>query len=76
MCFSDLSFLFMIESLSVIIQVVSKKLRGKKVFLSTPFHHHLEAMGWSEAKIVMRFWVIAAMTAVMGLTIVLIDRFN
>ena len=66
----------MIESLSVIIQVVSKKLRGKKVFLSTPFHHHLEAMGWSEAKIVMRFWVIAAMTAVMGLTIVLIDRFN
>ena len=71
-----IGFLFMIESLSVIIQVVSKKLRGKKVFLSTPFHHHLEAMGWSEAKIVMRFWVIAAMTAVMGLTIVLIDRFN
>ena len=52
--------LFMIESLSVIIQVLSKKFRGKKVFISSPVHHHLEAIGWSEPKIVMRFWVISA----------------
>ncbi len=65
--------LFMIESLSVIIQVLSKKFRGKKVFISSPIHHHLEAIGWSEPKIVMRFWVISAVTAVLGLILFLLD---
>lgn len=65
---------FVIESLSVILQVVSKKVRGKKIFLSAPIHHHLEAKGWSEPKIVMRFWIIGALSAVMGLTLFLIDR--
>ncbi len=69
-----IGFLFVVESLSVIIQIVSKKLRGKKVFLSTPIHHHLEAIGWPEPKIVMRFWVIAGVTAVVGLIISLIDK--
>ncbi len=70
-----IGFLFIVESLSVIIQVASKKLRaGKKIFISAPLHHHLEATGWSEPKIVMRFWIIAAMTAVIGLVIFLLDR--
>jgi phospho-N-acetylmuramoyl-pentapeptide-transferase len=69
-----IGFLFMVESLSVIIQVLSKKIRGKKVFLSTPIHHHFEAKGWPEPKIVMRFWVIAGVTAVVGLIISLVDK--
>jgi phospho-N-acetylmuramoyl-pentapeptide-transferase len=69
-----IGFLFVVESVSVIIQIISKKIRGKKVFLSTPIHHHLEAIGWPEPKIVMRFWVIAGMTAVVGLIISLMDR--
>lgn len=68
-----IGLLFVIESLSVIIQVVSKRLRGKKVFLSAPFHHHLEAIGWPEPKIVMRFWVISAVTGVAGVILALIE---
>ena len=68
-----IGFLFVVESLSVIIQILSKKIRGKKVFLSTPIHHHLEAKGWPEPKIVMRFWVIAGVTAVVGFIISLVD---
>ncbi|MFA6304684.1 MAG: phospho-N-acetylmuramoyl-pentapeptide-transferase [Patescibacteria group bacterium] len=64
-----------IESLSVIIQLISKKLRhGKKIFLSSPIHHHFEAVGWSEPKIVMRFWVISGVTAVVGLILFLLDK--
>jgi len=68
-----IGFLFVLESLSVIIQVGSKKLRGKKVFISAPFHHHLEAIGWPEAKIVMRFWVLSGVFAVVGLILFLLD---
>ncbi len=70
-----IGFIFMAESISVIIQLTSKKLRhGKKVFLSAPIHHHFQAVGWSESKIVMRFWVIAGMTAIFGLIIFLLDK--
>lgn len=69
-----IGLLFVLESLSVILQIASKKLRGKKIFLSAPFHHHLEAIGWPEPKIVMRFWVVAGVTAVLGLIIALVDR--
>jgi len=69
-----IGFLFVLESASVIIQVSSKKFFKRKVFLSTPIHHHFEALGWPEQKVVMRFWVIAAVTAVIGLVIFLIDR--
>jgi phospho-N-acetylmuramoyl-pentapeptide-transferase len=68
-----IGFLLMLESLSVIIQLLSKKFRGKKVFLSAPIHHHFEAQGWPETKIVMRFWVIAGVFAVLGLIIAIID---
>lgn len=70
-----IGFIFVIESASVIIQQISKKLRnGKKIFLSSPIHHHFEAMGWPEPKIVMRFWVIAGVSAGIGLAIFLLDK--
>jgi len=69
-----IGFVFVLESLSVIIQLTSKKLRKKKVFLSAPIHHHFEALGWSEPKIVMRFWIIAAVSSGLGLILFLIEK--
>jgi len=69
-----IGLVFLIESVSVIIQVASKKLFKRKVFLSAPVHHHLEAVGWPEAKIVMRAWVIAGISAVVGLILFLMDK--
>jgi len=70
-----LGFIFVIEALSTIIQILSKKLRnGKKIFLSSPIHHHFEASGWPEPKIVMRFWVISGVMAVIGLIVFLLDK--
>lgn len=66
--------IFIIESLSVIIQIISKKIFKHKVFLSAPVHHHFQAVGWPESKVVMRFWVIAGMGAVLGLIIFLLDQ--
>ena len=63
----------LIESLSVIIQLTSKKLRGKKIFPSTPIHHTFEALGWPESQITMRFWMVSAMGAIIGLIIFLVD---
>lgn len=68
-----IGFIFLIESASVIIQISSKKIRKKKVFHSTPIHHHFQAIGWPESKIVMRFWVISAVAAAIGLMIFLVD---
>ncbi|NQU77158.1 phospho-N-acetylmuramoyl-pentapeptide-transferase [Candidatus Falkowbacteria bacterium] len=67
-------FLLVLESGSVLVQLISKKMWKKKIFRSTPIHHHFEAIGWSEPKIVMRFWVISGVTAVAGLILVLLDR--
>lgn len=67
-------FILVIESLSVIIQLTSKKFRHKKVFLSAPIHHHFEAKGWPESKIVMRFWVITYFMCAVGLVIGLLGR--
>jgi phospho-N-acetylmuramoyl-pentapeptide-transferase len=70
-----LGFIFVVEALSTIIQILSKKLRsGKKIFLSAPIHHHFEAKGWPETKVVMRFWVIAGVMAGMGLIVFLLDK--
>lgn len=70
-----IGFILVVESASVIIQVVSKKLRnGKKVFRAAPIHHHFEAIGWPEPKIVMRFWIISCVMAVLGVVLFLIDR--
>jgi phospho-N-acetylmuramoyl-pentapeptide-transferase len=58
--------IFIIEGLSVIIQVASFKLTGRRVFLMAPLHHHFEKMGWAETKVVTRFWIIAAAFAAIG----------
>ena len=58
--------LFIVEALSVIIQVVSFKTTGKRVFLMAPIHHHFEKKGWSETKVVIRFWIVSAAFAVLG----------
>ena len=64
-----------IESLSVIVQITNKKLFGRKIFLSTPIHHHFEALGWKESQIVMRFWIISAIFTTLGLVIFFSSRF-
>ncbi len=58
--------------LSDIIQVLSKKFRGKKVFLVAPLHHHFEAIGWPAYKVTMRYWIIAIMCAILGITLALL----
>ena len=64
-----IGFILVIESASVIIQIAARKIAKKKVFLSTPLHHHFEALGWPETKVTMRFWIIAAVFAVIGVAI-------
>ena len=59
--------LFVLETLSVIVQVVSFKLTGKRVFRMAPLHHHYEKKGWAEPTIVIRFWIIATVLALVGL---------
>ncbi len=67
---------FVVESASVLLQMTSKKLRhGKKIFLSSPIHHHFEAIGWSEPRIVMRFWLISFVLAGIGTMLALMDSF-
>jgi phospho-N-acetylmuramoyl-pentapeptide-transferase len=71
--FIVMSGIFIFETLSVIIQMLSKKFRnGKKVFRIAPFHHHLEAIGWREETIVMRLWLIGMVLAVIGTMIVMV----
>jgi len=59
--------LFVLETASVIIQVVSFKLTGKRIFMMAPIHHHFEKKGWAESTIVIRFWIIAIILALVGL---------
>jgi phospho-N-acetylmuramoyl-pentapeptide-transferase len=60
--------LFVLEAMSVIIQVASFKLTGKRVFRMAPIHHHFEQLGWSEPQVVVRFWIIAVVLALVGLS--------
>ena len=67
---------FVMETGSVIINRLSRKLRnGKKVFLSSPLHHHYEALGWPETKVTMRFWVMGQVAAVAGIVVFLLGRY-
>jgi phospho-N-acetylmuramoyl-pentapeptide-transferase len=71
-----IGIVFVAEAGSVIIQITSKKLRhGKKIFKSSPIHHHFEASGWEETKITMRFWIIGQVAAVLGLMLFVIGKF-
>jgi phospho-N-acetylmuramoyl-pentapeptide-transferase len=66
---------YVIETGSVIINRTSRKLRnGKKVFLSSPIHHHFEALGWPETKVTMRFWILGQVASVLGLIVFLMGR--
>lgn len=67
-----IGLLLVITVLSNVIQVLSKKLRGKKVFRIAPLHHHFEALGWPSYKVTMRYWVISVVCAVMGMTLALL----
>jgi phospho-N-acetylmuramoyl-pentapeptide-transferase len=60
--------IFVIEALSVILQVASFKLRGKRIFRMAPIHHHFELLGWSESKVIVRFWIAALVFALFALT--------
>ncbi len=60
--------LFVLEAVSVIVQVVSFKLTGKRVFKMAPIHHHFEMMGWTESQVVIRFWIISIVLALIGLS--------
>ncbi len=60
--------IFVVETVSVIIQVASFKLTGRRVFLMTPIHHHYEKLGWAEQKIVIRFWIVAIILALVALS--------
>lgn len=67
---------YVMETGSVIINRVSRKLRnGKKVFLSSPIHHHFEAIGWPETKVTMRFWILGQVSAVVGLVLFLLGKY-
>ncbi|MCH2188650.1 phospho-N-acetylmuramoyl-pentapeptide-transferase, partial [Candidatus Gracilibacteria bacterium] len=68
-------FIFIFETLSVILQLSSKKLRnGKKIFRIAPFHHHLEAIGWSEENVVFRLWLIGMMSSVIGIIFYILQK--
>jgi len=59
--------IFVIEALSVILQVLSVKIRGKKLFKMSPLHHHLQLLGWKESKIIIRFWILAIILALLAI---------
>ena len=60
---------FLIETLSVIIQVVSFKTRGKRVFKMAPIHHHFEMLGWSEQQVVISFWFLGFICGIIGIVL-------
>ena len=58
---------FVLEAASVILQVLSFKLTGKRIFRMAPIHHHFELMGWKESKVITRFWIVSIMFALLGM---------
>lgn len=67
-----IAFPLIITVLSNIVQIASKKLRGKKIFRIAPLHHHFEALGWPSYKVTMRYWIISIVCAIVGMTIALV----
>ncbi|HSW81129.1 MAG TPA: phospho-N-acetylmuramoyl-pentapeptide-transferase [Candidatus Saccharimonas sp.] len=66
-----IGFVFVADTATVILQIFSKKVFHRKIFLSSPVHHHFEAIGWPETKVTMRFWVIGQVCSVIGLVVAL-----
>ena len=58
---------FVLEAVSVILQVISFKLTGRRIFLMSPIHHHFELSGWKENTVIVRFWIVSAVFALLGL---------
>jgi len=69
-----IGFVFVIEAGSSLIQILSKKIFKRKIFISAPLHHHLEAKGWPETKVTMRLWIIGAICAGLGIMIGLVGK--
>jgi phospho-N-acetylmuramoyl-pentapeptide-transferase len=69
-----IGIVLVLESGSTLIQWISRKFFNKKLFLSSPIHHHFEALGWPETKVTMRFWVISGVGAIIGVAVNLIGR--
>ncbi len=69
-----IAFVPAVEAASVILQLASKRWRGKKIFLVAPLHHHFEAIGWPSYKVTMRFWVISVVFAIIGMVVALVGR--
>jgi phospho-N-acetylmuramoyl-pentapeptide-transferase len=70
-----IGFVLVVESASVILQLLSKQFFGRKIFLSSPIHHHFEALGWPESQVTMRFWIISALFSALGLVIYFLSKF-
>ena len=66
-----IGLVFVAEAGSSLIQILSKKIFHRKIFLSAPVHHHLEAVGWPEVKVTMRFWVIGQVCSALGIMLAL-----
>ena len=66
-----IGIVFVVEAGSSFIQIASKRLFGRRVFMSAPLHHHLEAIGWPETKVTMRFWVIGSIATFIGVFLAL-----
>ncbi len=69
-----IGIIFVIEALSFFLQIIWRKLFKRKLFLSAPIHHHLEASGWPESKVTMRFWILSVVAGIIGVIIFFIDR--
>ena len=72
--FPIIAGVFVVEAGSSAIQILSKKIRKKKIFLSAPLHHHLEAIGWPETKVTMRLWVVGQVLGALGLALALLGN--
>jgi phospho-N-acetylmuramoyl-pentapeptide-transferase len=70
-----IGFMFVVEVLSVVIQLLSKKILKRKIFISAPIHHHFEAIGWPETKVTMRFWVLGQICCVVGLLVAVLGGY-
>lgn len=69
-----IGLVFVLEAGSSLIQIISKKIFKRKIFISAPFHHHLEAKGWPETKITMRLWIVGAICAAIGIMVGLVGK--
>lgn len=69
-----IALVLVIEAASVIIQLISKRVFKRKVFLSAPIHHHFQGLGWPESQITMRFWIVSAVSSMLGLVIYFLAR--